>query len=123
ISEVVGPRRTVGAVIEIASMLVEPGLVRRHIPPQRSWFAVGSIDPATHDRLGDVADILSPAGTVEVVEDIRSTKWMKLVTNCAALVIPAVLGQPVLEATGAFEAREVMLRAGEEALALGARLG
>ncbi len=44
IADVVGPDRTMGCVIEISSMMFDPGVVQRHSPPPRSWFAVGSID-------------------------------------------------------------------------------
>lgn len=48
--------------IEITSALFEPGIVERHSQHSRSWFAVGSIDPATESRLGEVTALLEHVG-------------------------------------------------------------
>jgi 2-dehydropantoate 2-reductase len=123
IAEVVGPQRTMGAVIEISSMMFDPGIVERHSPPPRSWFAVGSIDPATHGREADIADLLALSGSVEIVDNIRAAKWMKLVSNATTLVTTAILGLPMLEAVALPGMRELMLRSGQEALDGGALEG
>lgn len=123
IADVVGPHRTMACVIEISSMMFDPGVVQRHSPPSRSWFAVGSIDPATKGREHEVADLLALAGTVEVVEDIRSAKWMKLVSNATTLVTTAILGMAMLEAQAMPGMREMMLRSGQEALDAGIAAG
>jgi 2-dehydropantoate 2-reductase len=123
IAEVVGPERTIGCVIEISSMMFEPGIVMRHSPPGRSWFAVGGIDPATRGREAEIADLLACSGTAEIVGDIRATKWMKLVSNATTLVTTALLGLPMQEAAGLAAMRELMLRSGQEALDTGAALG
>lgn len=123
IADVVGPERTMGCVIEISSMMFDPGVVQRDSPPSRSWFAVGSIDAATKGREDEAADLLRRAGAVEVVDDIRSAKWMKLVSNATTLVTTAILGVPMLEAVSLPGMRELMLRSGQEALTAGAALG
>lgn len=123
IAEVVGPARTMGCVIEISSMMFDPGVVQRHSPPQRSWFAVGSIDRATKGREGEIADLLRCSGTVEIVENIRATKWMKLVSNATTLVSTALLGLSMHEAVALPGMRELMIRSGQEALDTGAALG
>lgn len=123
IADVVGPHRTMGCVIEISSMMFDPGIVQRHSPPPRSWFAVGSIDPATKGREQEIADLLKLAGSVEIVDDIRSAKWMKLVSNATTLVTTAILGLPMLEATALPGMRELMLRSGQEALDAGGAIG
>ncbi len=123
VAAVVGPARTMGCVIEISSMMFEPGVVQRHSPPPRSWFAVGSIDPATKGREGEVADLLRCSGTVEIVENIRATKWMKLVSNATTLVSTALLGLSMHDAVAMPRMRELMIRSGQEALDTGAALG
>jgi 2-dehydropantoate 2-reductase len=123
IAEVVGPERTLGCVIEISSMMFDPGVVLRHSPPPRSWFAVGSIDPATRGREEEIAGLLRHSGAVEIVEDIRATKWMKLVSNATTLVTSALLGLPLQEAAALPGMRELMLRSGQEALDTGAAIG
>lgn len=123
IAQIVGEERTIGCVIEITSMMFEPGVVERHSPWDRSWFAVGSIHPATEARVGEAAALLRHAGAVEIVDDIRSAKWMKLVSNSTTLVTTAILGLPMLEAAAIPEMRALMLRSGNEALAAGAAEG
>ncbi|WP_368498386.1 ketopantoate reductase family protein [Herbiconiux sp. A18JL235] len=123
IADVVGPERTIGCVIEITSMMFEPGVVQRHSAHDRSWFAVGSIDPATADRVGEVTALLEHVGSVEVVDDIRAAKWMKLVSNATTLVTTGILGLPMVEAAAIPEMRALMLRSGEEALAATTALG
>lgn len=123
IAAAVGPERTLGAVIEVSSEMTVPGVVERHSPPERSWFAVGSIDSATAGREREVADLLACAGSVEVVDDIRAAKWMKLVSNCTTLVTTALLGLPMRAALAQPGMRELMVRCGQEALDAGAALG
>jgi 2-dehydropantoate 2-reductase len=123
IADVVGPERTMGCVIEISSMMFDPGIVQRHSPPPRSWFAVGSISPATRDREAEIAALLCHVGSVEIVADIRAAKWMKLVSNATTLVTTAILGLPIVEAVRLPGMRELMLQSGQEALDAGAMLG
>lgn len=117
VAEVVGASRTLGCVIEISSTMYEPGIVHRHSGPDRSWFAVGSMDASTAGRVNEVADLLSVSGTVAVVGDILATKWMKLVSNSTVLVTTAILGLSMLEALEYPGMREIMVAAGKEALA------
>lgn len=123
IADVVGPARTIGCVIEISSMMFDPGVVQRHSPPPRSWFAVGSIDRRAAGREREIADLLRHVGSVEIVDDIRATKWMKLVSNATTLVTTAILGVPMLEAVKMPGMRELMLRSGQEALDTGGEIG
>ncbi|MCM3502553.1 2-dehydropantoate 2-reductase [Microbacterium sp. P26] len=112
VADVVGPDRCVGTVIEISSTMTEPGIVHRHVDPERSWFAVDITAP----RGPDVADVLSHAGEVARVDDIGSAKWMKLVSNASVLVPTAALGLPMVDAIRVAGMRELMLEAGREAL-------
>ncbi len=113
---VFGPDRTLGAVIEIAAAMWEPGLVERHTPRSGTWFAVGSMDPSTRGREREVVDLLQHAGVVEVVDDIRSAKWMKLVVNSAELVPSAICNLPLLDAARLPGMDDFMRRAGKEAI-------
>jgi 2-dehydropantoate 2-reductase len=112
VSDVVGRERTIGAVIEITSAMTVPGVVDRHSGPDRSWFAVG----AAAGREEEVASLLRHSGTVEVVEDIEATKWMKLVSNATTLATTAIVGTSMVEAAAIPALRELMLRSGREAL-------
>src|SRR5262249_15739538 len=116
VADVVGPERTIGAVIEITSAMTVPGIVERHSGPDRSWFAVGAIHPSGQRHEETVASLLSSSGGVEIVETIDAVKWMKLVSNATTLVTSAVLGLSISDASAIPEMRDVMLRSGQEAL-------
>lgn len=123
IAEVVGPQRTMGCVIEVSSTMFDPGVVQRDSPPSRSWFAVGGIDTRVKGREAEVGDLLKHAGTVEYVDDIRASKWMKLVSNATTLVTTAILGQSIHDASVTAAMRDFMLRSGQEALDVGKAMG
>jgi 2-dehydropantoate 2-reductase len=123
ISEVAGAHRTMGTVIEVSSTMSEPGVVHRHTGVSKSWFAVGAPENGPRGREEEIASLLRRSGTVQVVDTIDATKWMKLVSNCTLLVTSAILGLPMLDALHAPGMREVMLQAGQEALAVGQAIG
>ena len=117
IADVVGPERTVGAVIEVTSAMYTPGLVERHSAPDRCWFAVGALDPAAERHVPVAAELLRCVGVVEETDDIQSAKWMKLILNVAELVTSAVLDLSIADCARYPGMREVMLAAGNEAVA------
>jgi 2-dehydropantoate 2-reductase len=123
IAAVVGPERAIGCVIECSAVMEHPGVVERHTPPESSWFAVGSLSEATAGRESEVAELLAHAGRTEVVDDIRSAKWMKLVSNATTLVTTAILGEPMLAALKFEAMRDLMIASGKEALAAGLAQG
>jgi 2-dehydropantoate 2-reductase len=122
-ADVMGVERTLGAVIEIAAGMFTPGVVERHTPPSGTWFGVGSLDAATVGREREMADLLQAAGTAEVVDDIRSAKWMKLVVNSAELVTSAILDLPLLQAAQVPGMHDFMLETGKEAVRTAMALG
>jgi 2-dehydropantoate 2-reductase len=123
IADVMGSNRAIGAVIEISSTMFDPGVVDRQSPHARSWFALGTPDGTETSVLRDVADLLGCAGHVEVVDDIRSAKWMKLVINAAELVPSAIVDLSIPQAARLPGMFELMVAAGTEALDAGAALG
>ena len=116
IADVVGAQRTLGAVIEIASNMFTPGVTNRQNDHDESWFALGAVDPAQQHRVEAVAQLLRCAGRVEVTDDIKSSKWMKLVVNAAELIPSALLDLPLNDAARAPGFLEVMRQAGYEAM-------
>lgn len=123
VSSIAGAGRTLGTVIEVSSTMYEPGVVRRHTARESSWFAVGSLSPATRGREEQFAALLRRSGTVAVVDDILAAKWMKLVSNASVLVPTAALGLPMADALVVPGMRELMTAAGQEALDVGRALG
>jgi len=116
IASVVGAERTIGAVIEIASNMFIPGITNRQNNQDESWFALGAIDSGQQYRVEDVAKLLRCSGRVEVTDDIKSCKWMKLVVNAAELIPSAILDLPLADAARTTGFLEVMRRAGYEAM-------
>ena len=116
VADVVGPHRTIGSVIEMASNMYEPGITNRQNAPKDSWFAVGGLDAALQARAEEVAQVLRHSGTVQVTDDIRSSKWMKLVVNAGELVPSAILNLPLSEAVRVPGMHEFMLEACREAV-------
>ncbi|MBM3559694.1 MAG: hypothetical protein FJX53_07450 [Alphaproteobacteria bacterium] len=124
IAEIVGPSRTLGCVIEVASELWEPGIVIRHSPPDSgSWFALGSIDASTKGREEEVAAVMRHAGVVEISQNIRSSKWMKLTMNAMTLAPWSLTGLSLDLVDTIPGLREISLAAGTEALAAGQAQG
>ncbi|MEF2978569.1 ketopantoate reductase family protein [Subtercola sp. YIM 133946] len=115
IADIMGPERTLGAVIEMASNMWEPGVVNRENAPDTAWFAIGGIHPAAQARAHEAAEALGHAGTVEVSDDIRSSKWGKLIVNAAELVPSAILDLELAKAVQVPGMYEFMLKCGSEA--------
>ncbi|MGN8551253.1 UNVERIFIED_CONTAM: NAD(P)-binding domain-containing protein [Microbacterium sp. SLM126] len=115
IAAAVGAHRTMGAVIEMASNMYEPGIVNRQTPVSGAWFAVGSYDDAARGREAEVQRVLSHAGTVAVSDDIRSSKWMKLVANAGELVPSAILDVALADAVQIPGVHDFMIECGKEA--------
>ena len=116
IAAVVGAERTIGAVIEMASNMWEPGIVNRQNSPATAWFTVGGIVHSAQARAHEVQALLSHAGTVEVSNDIRSSKWMKLIANAGELVPSAILNLPLAEAAALPGVHDFMVECGREAV-------
>ena len=116
IATIVGRERTIGAVIEIASNMWVPGETNRQNDTDESWFALGALDAKMQHRVEDVAKILRHSGRVEVMEDIHSAKWMKLVVNAAELIPSAIINLPLNDAARFPGMLEVMRLAGYEAM-------
>ncbi len=129
IGEIVGLDRTLGCVVELASQLFEPGQVKRSTPKDRTWFGLGAFDEAHQHRVVEITEVLKFAGNVEVIPDIISAKWMKLIVNSMTMAIKAILGmtnEQVFYSNGkdyAARVRDLFLRSGEEALAAGQLVG
>jgi 2-dehydropantoate 2-reductase len=121
--EIMGADRGVDAVIEITSAMYEPGHVERHSGHERSWFAVGALQPEGRKHVPTAAALLAHAGIVEEVDDIRSTKWMKLVLNAGELLPSAILDLSIADCARVNSMRPIMIRAGNEAIRLATESG
>jgi 2-dehydropantoate 2-reductase len=123
VASIMGPERTMGAVIEVAAYMFEPGLIGRQTGPDGTWFGIGAYDEETRGREQEIVDILHHAGDAEIKEDIRSAKWMKLAVNAAEFLPSSILGLPLAEAIKLPGMREVMMASGREAVHTALALG
>ena len=123
IAAVVGPSRTLGCAYDVAAQLSTPGIVQRTLAHEHCWFGLGSLDPSTAGREEEVAELLRHVGRVEVVPDILSAKWMKLIFNAEMLGALAMVGLPIREGIELPGMRDLMLRLGAEAVEAGQALG
>ncbi|UOR01370.1 2-dehydropantoate 2-reductase [Leucobacter allii] len=118
VADIVGPERTIGAVLGIAANVFEPGHVVRQVAPEGTWFTVGTLDGTRTPQLEAVAAAMAHAGTTEISDDIRSSKWMKLIANIPEMLPSAILGVPLLTAVQQRDMRRVMDAASREAYRL-----
>jgi 2-dehydropantoate 2-reductase len=123
VADIVGERRTIGAVLGIAANMFNPGIVVRQVPPSGTWFTVGTLDGARTPALENVAEALGHAGITEVSDDIRSSKWMKLLANIPEMLPSAILNVPLLTAVAIEGMRPVMDAASREAYRTAVDLG
>ncbi|MFN4000626.1 ketopantoate reductase family protein [Microcella sp.] len=122
-AQILGADRTIGCAMGIAANLPQPGLVRRQVAPAATWFSIGTLSGARTPRLEQVAAVLGHAATVEVTDDIRAAKWMKLIANIPEMLPSALLGVPLLEAATMAGIRPVMDAMSREAYRLAIDLG
>jgi 2-dehydropantoate 2-reductase len=123
VADIVGPHRTVGAVLGIAANMFTPGVVVRQVPPSGTWLTVGTFDGARTAALENVAEALGHGGQIEISDDIRSSKWMKLIANIPEMLPSAILNVPLLTAVGLEGVRPVMDEASREAYRTAQALG
>ena len=123
VSEILGPERTVGWVVGSAANMPEPGLINREVTREGTWLAVGSVQGPVTQQVEKVHELLSHGAQVQITEDIRSAKWMKLLANIPEMLPSGILGAPLVEAARDPEVRTAMDAASREAYALAQTLG
>ncbi len=123
VADIVGEQRTIGAVLGIAANMYEPGVIIRQVPVAGTWLAVGALDGRRTPAVEAVAAALRNCGTVEISDDIRASKWMKLLANIPEMLPSGILGLPLVAAERVEGVRAVMDEASREAYRLARDLG
>lgn len=123
VSDVVGPERTLGVVLGIAANMFNPGVVVRQYGPEETWLTIGALDGSRTPMLEAAAEALSFAGHTEISDDIRASKWMKLIANIPEMLPSAILNVPLLTAAATEGMRPVMDAAAREAYNVAIGLG
>jgi len=123
ISEIVGPQRTIGCVVELSSEVFTPGLIQRNTIPEKTWFGVGALTPDMEPRVPEIEALLKNVGKVSVTSNVLSGKWMKLVVNTMCLGPFALMGLTQAEGMKLPGMQELIRQIGTEALAVGQTVG
>src|SRR5262249_37430376 len=123
IASIVGPERTVGAVVHLSVGMFEPGVATRYTPADWLTFSIGELDGRRSVRTDRLADLLGAAGPVEVARDIWGGLWMKLCINAMTNGLTGLTG---LTSPGLWlDSRgfAAMVRIGGEVVAVSEALG
>ena len=123
ISKIVGADRTIACVVECSSELFTPGIIQRDTPNEKTWFGVGAESESVRGRLGEVAEILTAVGNVDIINDIISAKWMKLIINAMCMGPFASLGSNLYDGFRIPGIKELIMKIGTEALLVGQKHG
>lgn len=123
ISDVVGPTRTIGCVVELSSEVFTPGIVQRNTIPERTWFGVGALTPDMAHRVPDIEMIMANVGRITITNSVQSGKWMKLIVNTMCLGPFALMGVTQAEGMKLPGMQELITRIGAEALTVGQKAG
>ncbi|GAA2591414.1 ketopantoate reductase family protein [Dactylosporangium fulvum] len=121
IADVVGPTRTVGAVVRFDGALAGPGRVTQ----QRSDgdLVIGAVDRAAAGLVAGVADQLRTALPVVVSDRIWADLWSKLTRNCLLNPVSTLVGLGLGRMAALPPVREVCLRTGLEVIAVARATG
>jgi 2-dehydropantoate 2-reductase len=123
IAEIMGSNRTIACVAELSSELFVPGEIKRNTPPEGTWFALGALDSDMNNRIPEIQELMQHVGKVAISENILSAKWMKLIVNAMSMGLKAMVGKNNADTFKIDGMRDLMLKAGEEALLVGDGLG
>jgi 2-dehydropantoate 2-reductase len=118
----VGPQRALGAVVNTACSVIEPGVVRVTSPVNR--FALGEPTGAITPRLEAIAQAMRDGGfTIDVTTDIRTEILRKLVGNLCGLPLAALTLCKGKEFYNEPSCADAIRRIASEGLALAEALG
>lgn len=93
IAEVVGPSRTIGAMVHMVADHVGPGHVTRFTEGE---FYIGELDGRKTDRIQEIAALLSKAVPTYTTTNIWGYLWAKQIYSCL-LVATALVDAPSSE--------------------------
>jgi len=118
-----GEARTIGARVIFGAQVKSPGTVTVTVYADKVLLgAISELGP--RDKLEAVADDLNAAGIpTQVVEDILTHIWGKVLYNCALNPLGAILGVPYGALGDNPETRELMQRVIEEIYQVAAAKG
>jgi 2-dehydropantoate 2-reductase len=90
VAGVVGPERTIGAIVGWGAAMPEPGLYER---TASGGFTLGRLDGLLGDTLEAIGRDLECIGPVEMTRNLAGKRWSKLAINCAISSLGTLSGE------------------------------
>tara|TARA_R110002167_G_scaffold313637_1_gene519287 strand:+ start:474 stop:1436 length:963 start_codon:yes stop_codon:yes gene_type:complete len=123
LARAVAPQRIIGAVIQSANEMLEPGVVVSD-NPTRNNLLVGEPDDRDSDRIGELRMALQAAGMGSPdVRDIRQAIWGKLMLNMSASILCYLTGHPLTVLRDDERICALFMRVAREGMAIAAAHG
>ena len=92
VSEIVGENRTLGCTVAWGATMTGPGVVELTSSPDSLTFSLGAMTPEPNPLIGEVRDLLSLMGKVDLDPNFIGSRWSKLLINSAFSGMSTVLG-------------------------------
>lgn len=123
ISDVVGVKRTIGAVVELSAEIFTPGIVKRDTTRSGSWFGLGELDGSLTPRLDEVKEIMENVAAITLTQNIEGAKWTKLICNTMTMGPIGLTGLKNWDARKLPGMFDMSVALGRESMAVGKALG
>ena len=92
IADIVGSERTFGCAVSWGAALLGAARAELTSDPANLSFSIGAVADGQSVWLDTVRAVLQNMGDVEIESDFRGARWSKLLVNCSASGMSAVLG-------------------------------
>jgi 2-dehydropantoate 2-reductase len=118
----VGPERAIGAVVNTACTVVEPGVI--NVAGKVNRFALGEPDGSVSGRVEMLAGVMRAGGfTVDVTSRIRDEVWEKLVGNMCGVPLSVLTVSKAKDVYGDPDCERAIRQIMDEAIAIGRAVG
>lgn len=95
LAEIVGRKRTIGGAVGFGATWLKPGvsmLTTTQEAVRKFAFEIGELDGVLHPRLTVVQDYLQCVGNTEILTNLMSIRWAKVLMNSTFSGMSAALG-------------------------------
>ena len=100
LSKAVDPKRVIGAVIDSANEVIEPGVIK-NLVPNNNMLVVGEADDSDSSRIRTLREILEKSGmSSPPTRQIRAAIWSKLTQNLGNSTLCTLTGATVADIRG-----------------------
>jgi 2-dehydropantoate 2-reductase len=120
VAPIVGPERTIGAIVAWGGSMPEPGVYDR---TSAGGFTVGRLGGEDDRRFAELRRLLESIGSVETTYNLRGARWSKLAINCAISSLGTIGGERLGELVRYRFVRRLALEAMTEAVIVARKCG